>query len=69
MALHISLLPDYVYIFCFGEVVSVEKNDSPRPGANRIALKFVLINDNDKEKLVQHNFRQQSLALRNRRRD
>lgn len=69
MALHISLLPDYSYIFCFGEVVSCEKNNSPESGANRIALKFVLINDDDKEKLVQHNFRQQSLALRNRRLD
>ncbi|MBU0479818.1 MAG: PilZ domain-containing protein [Proteobacteria bacterium] len=68
MALHITLLPDYLYIFCFGEVVSCQDNaEGPGIPGKRVAVKFILINDDDKEKLVQHNFRQQSLALRNRR--
>jgi hypothetical protein len=32
-----------------------------------VGSEFVLIMDEDREKLIQHNFRQQSLALRNRR--
>lgn len=66
---HIVLLPTYTYIYCFGKVVSCE----PSQGQSdeelyRVAAEFILLMDDDREKLVQHNFKQQCLALRNRRR-
>jgi hypothetical protein len=66
---HIVLLPDYCYIYCLGKIVDcremVDKDDKT---VFRISCEFVLIMDNDRENLIQHNFRQQSLALRNRKR-
>ncbi|MBU0673577.1 MAG: PilZ domain-containing protein [Proteobacteria bacterium] len=68
LGLHITLLPSYYYIFCFGKVVSVRQDiDSKGNDVFIVALRFILISDDDKERLIQHNFRQQSLALRNRR--
>ncbi|MBU4295095.1 MAG: PilZ domain-containing protein [Desulfobulbaceae bacterium] len=65
---HIALLPSYIYVYCFGKVVFC--NPLP-PNAGEIFYKvgaeFVLIMEDDQEKLIQHNFKQQSLALRNRR--
>ncbi|OKY74432.1 MAG: hypothetical protein BM485_13295 [Desulfobulbaceae bacterium DB1] len=65
---HIALLPSYTYIYCFGKVVSC----SPLPEREgkvpyKVGAEFVLIMQEDQEKLIQHNFKQQSLALRNRR--
>lgn len=69
LEIHLVLLPAYTYIYCFGSVVSCEA--LPRKGqekpAFRIGVEFTLLMDDDQEKLVQHNFKQQSLALRNRR--
>ncbi len=65
---HMVLLPAYVYVYCFGRVVSCEK--APEGGAEggvRIALEYALLAEEDREKIVQHNFKQQSQALRNRR--
>ncbi len=68
LELHLALLPTYVYVYCFGKVVSC----TPLPEREgkelyRVAVEFVLIMQEDQEKLIQHNFKQQSLALRNRR--
>ena len=70
LELHIVLLPDYCYLYCLGKVVECRKmiRDDSNPGF-RISCEFILIMDEDREKLIQHNFRQQSLALRNRKRD
>jgi hypothetical protein len=69
LEIHLVLLPAYTYIYCFGTVVSCEA--LPRKGqekaAFRVGVEFTLLMDDDQEKLVQHNFKQQSLALRNRR--
>lgn len=69
LELHLVLLPDYTYIYCFGTVVSCERvslQGQEKP-AYRLGVEFTLLMDDDQEKLVQHNFKQQSLALRNRR--
>ena len=68
--LHIILLPEYTYIYCFGKVVNA-KAFKTAEGATlyRIHAKFILLMEEDQEKLVQHNFKQQSLLLRNRRRE
>ena len=66
--LHIVLLPDYSYIYCFGQVVSEESaGEEDGKALFRVAAKYVLIMDEDREKLFQHSFKHQSLALRNRR--
>ncbi|MBU0483894.1 MAG: PilZ domain-containing protein [Proteobacteria bacterium] len=68
LSFHISLLPDYIYLYCFGRVVDCIKDPEADPDkAYRIAAEFTLITEDDKERLIQHNFKQQSLALRNRR--
>lgn len=65
---HIALLPTYTYVYCFGKVISCMALP-PEGDENfyKVAAEFVLIMDDDQEKLIQHNFKQQSLALRNRR--
>ncbi len=68
--LNIVLLPSYAYIYCFAKVVNcelVQEQDDEK--LYHVATEFVLLMDDDREKLIQHNFKQQSLALRNRRRD
>lgn len=67
---HLILLPEYTYIYCFGKVVNT-KEDKRSDGSvvYRIHTKFILLMEEDQERLVQHNFKQQSLLLRNRRRD
>ena len=68
LELHIVLLPDYSYVYCFGKVLDSKKLADSAGGITfRNACEFILIMEEDKEKLIQHNFKQQSLALRNRR--
>lgn len=70
LAFHITLLPDYIYVYCIGKVIAckdVNSKESDQP--YRISVEFTLIMDDDREKLIQHNFKQQSLALRNRRKN
>lgn len=68
LALHIALLPEYSYIFCYARVVNCEAAGDPADGkTHRVSAEFILITEADKERIIQHNFRQQSLALRNRR--
>lgn len=68
LEIHIALLPTYTYVYCFGKVITC----TVFPGKEgetfyKVGVEFVLIMEDDQEKLIQHNFKQQSLALRNRR--
>ena len=67
---HIILLPEYTYIYCFGKVANIVE-DKKQDGSvvYRVGTKFILLMEEDQERLVQHNFKQQSLHLRNRRLD
>lgn len=66
---NIVLLPTYTYVYCFGKVVSCEPvQEQSDVELYRVAAEFILLMDGDREKLIQHNFKQQCLALRNRRR-
>lgn len=70
LALHITLLPDYSYVYCIAKVKScsmVQEVEGKK--YYRIAGEFVLIMEEDRELIIQNNFKQQSLALRNRRRN
>jgi hypothetical protein len=68
---HLVLLPAYIYVYSFGKVVScdpVPEEEGEGAGCKfRVALEFVFLLDEDREKIIQHTFKQQSLALRNRR--
>jgi len=66
--IHVVLLPAYIYVYSFGKVIACD----PAPEEDcdskfRVALEFIFLLDEDREKIIQHTFRQQSLALRNRR--
>lgn len=67
--IHLVLLPAYTYVYSFGKVIACD----PAPAGEesgckfRVALEFVFLLDEDREKIIQHTFKQQSLALRNRR--
>jgi hypothetical protein len=66
LKLHLVLLPSYVYICCLSTVVNsqaFEEGELP----HRISVRFTLLVEEDRERLIQHLFRLQSLALRNRR--
>jgi len=62
------LLPDYTFVYCLGKVVeSRPADDESHEGSYKVAASFVLIQEDDRERLIRHNFRQQSFALRKRR--
>ncbi len=64
----IVLLPNYLFIYAIGKVTKCETvTHEGDKTFYRVGAEFALIMDEDREKLIQHNFRQQSLALRNRR--
>ena len=68
LELHLVLLPGHTYVYCFGKVVNCDQGKSKDPGKPYyISAKFILIMEEDREKLIEHNFKQQSLALRQRR--
>lgn len=67
LELHIVLLPDFTYVYCIGKTISCEEQQVEGGKKFKIAVEFVVLMETDREKLIQHNFRQQSLALRNRR--
>jgi len=64
---YLILLPDYIFVYTVGEVVNAERVGDGEAPEYRIAASFSLIQEEDRERLIQHNFKQQSLALRNRR--
>lgn len=66
LELHLVLQPNHIYIYCLGKVVNCEqKGGGEKP--YRISVKFTLLTEEDHEKLIQHLFKLQSLALRQRR--
>jgi hypothetical protein len=68
LEMRIVLLPNYVFIYVIGRITECEKIQNEQDKTfYKLRVAFTLIMDNDREKLIQHNFRQQSLALRNRR--
>jgi hypothetical protein len=69
LEIHIVLLPDYIYVYSIGKTISCEEQQQEEEGGKKfkIAVEFVVLMESDREKLIQHNFKQQSLALRNRR--
>jgi hypothetical protein len=70
LAFHITLLPEYSYIYCLAKVKScsmVQEVDGEK--YYRLAAEFILIMEEDRELIIQNNFKQQGLALRNKRRN
>jgi len=67
--IHVVLLPSYTYVYSFGKVIACDPaSEEEESGCKfRVALEFVFLLDEDREKIIQHTFKQQSLALRNRR--
>lgn len=71
--IHFLLQPEQVFISCFGAVVEcvdcLESQREPVDPAERyrVSVNLKLIMDGDREELVHYNFRQQSLALKQRR--
>ncbi|MFQ6757141.1 MAG: PilZ domain-containing protein [Deltaproteobacteria bacterium] len=67
--IHVVLLPAYIYVYSFGKVIACDPApEEEESGCKfRVALEFVFLLDEDREKIIQHTFKQQSLALRNRR--
>ncbi|MFA6282770.1 MAG: PilZ domain-containing protein [Desulfurivibrionaceae bacterium] len=66
--IHLVLLPGYIYIYSFGRVIACDPAaEGDELGCKfRVGLEFIFLLDEDREKIIQHTFRQQSLALRNR---
>ena len=65
---HLVLPPGYTYVYCFGKVVNCNEGKSKDPEKPfYVSAKLILIMEEDREKLIEHNFKQQSLALRQRR--
>ncbi len=64
------LLPNYTYIHSYGRVIQCRKLEEPEEGGEYgISMEFALISEEDRERIIQHSFKLQSLALRNRRMD
>ncbi len=61
----LGLLPEWLFLKTFGEVVRVEDCDAD---GCEVAFKFIWITEADQDKLVQHIFRQQVLQLQASRR-
>ncbi len=70
LEVHLALLPTYTYMFFFVKITHCDREGEHqgRP-IFRLGTEFALMMDEDREKIVQHNFKQQSLALRTRRQD
>lgn len=65
---HSILLPNQIHIYCLGEVVHCEPLVDQGDGKIcRVSARFTLITEEDRERLIQYNFRLQSQALKNRR--
>lgn len=67
LELHLVLEPYHLYIYCLGEVVNCDQKGGSGEKPYRISVKFTLITEEDREKLVQHLFKLQSMALRQKR--
>jgi len=68
LEIQLAFLPSYTFVYGFAKVTKCEKMDKVKEKQfYRIGAQFTLIMDEDREALIQHNFKQQSLALRNRK--
>lgn len=68
LEMRIVLLPTYIFVYAVGRVTECEvAREEKGKTFYKWRVAFTLIMDEDREKLIQHNFRLQSLALRNRR--
>nr|MBF0221372.1 PilZ domain-containing protein [Desulfobulbaceae bacterium] len=68
--IYLLLQPEHVFICCFGTVVECVacRGDQVKPDQRyRVSVNLKLIMDADREELVHYNFKQQSLALKQRR--
>jgi len=67
--IHLVLLPAYIYVYSFGKVIACDPTpEEEESGCKfRVALEFTFLLEDDREKIIQHTFKQQNLALRNRR--
>ncbi len=57
------------FIDCFGEVVDCPKEKVNGQISHRVSCRFKIIMDNDRQELIQYNFKQQSLALKRRKKE
>ncbi len=68
--IQLAFLPSYTFVYGFAMIRKCEKMDKVKDQQfYRISAQFTLIMDDDREALIQHNFKQQSLALRNRKKN
>lgn len=68
LEIQMVLLPDHTHIYTVARAVSSEKPANlPTQYACRVACQFNLIMDEDREVIIQHVFKRQKLALRNKR--
>jgi hypothetical protein len=68
MELHFVLLPEFLHIYAIAKTISAEKISAADGEFNfRVGCEFVLIMEADRETLIQHLFKRQQLALRNKR--
>ena len=65
--IQLAFLPSYTFVYGLATINSCEKLEKKEKTFYRIGAEFTLIMDDDKEALIQQNFKQQSLALRNRK--
>ena len=66
LEIHLVLLPAYTYVYALARVVNCTENTGALL-SYRVGTEFSLIMEEDREKIVQHNFRQQTILLRHRR--
>ena len=65
---HLVLLPNRYHVYCLGEVVNCEAAEDLGEGHKfRVSAQFTMIMEEDREQLIQYNFRLQTQALKNRR--
>ncbi len=64
---YIVLPSDDTFVDCIGEVVECIEDSAGGQKSYRVSCRFRMIMEDDKEELIQYNFKQQSLALKLRR--
>jgi hypothetical protein len=66
--IHLVLPPANIYVYSFGKVLACDpvSEEDDLICKFRVSLEFVFLLDEDLEKIIQHTFKQQSMALRNR---
>ncbi len=69
LEIYIVLPLSETFIDCFGEVVDCLEEKADGGIRHRVSCRFKIIMDNDREELIQYNFKQQSLALKRRRKE